>query len=169
MKRAEFVEKLCQSLRIASDFDETFNEIRFMASRTSSEVIELRRKVLELPRRAMQVVLIPVEGEIRIEEIDDRSDALVLDGLQRLVGGPIEHVRLLENVSLWVNEEGRICVPPLPVNKRVSDLLVDLKGAPEGYILGPVLVAGLEGPTTITPPAEILKIAETQSLDHLLL
>lgn len=64
---------------------------------------------------AVRVVVVPVEGPARVEEIPDS-----LEAMQAIVGGYVELVRLENGLELWVNEEGLL--EELPPNRYASYL-----------------------------------------------
>jgi hypothetical protein len=94
-------------------------------------------------KKTIRVVVIPVEGAARVEEIPDD-----LKTMQALVGGYVELVRLERGLELWVNEEGLI--NELPLNRLASTLATRL-------IVGTAFVArsNARGDTTSLRPGDV--------------
>lgn len=58
-----------------------------------------------------------------VDEVFPLGARPTLESMQAIVGGYIELVPLPQgwgSFELWVNEEGRICDPPLPLNALAS-------------------------------------------------
>jgi hypothetical protein len=107
---------------------------------TGAEKDEIERR--QVDRRAY-VVLIPVEGEPRLEVVPESG--LELRWLQRMVGGYLEELRSPRLVGtrtvMLVNEEGRRM--ELPHNPVASAVYV-------GEIVGPAVLVGV-GRTPMGP------------------
>jgi|SRR5699024_6880298 len=83
-------------------------------------------------------VIIPTEGDITTTTLpDDTSERL--DALQHLVEGYIEPVDINEDLSIFVNEEGKL--EGLPYNPRATDLF-DGNLMPGDYIAGTAVLIG---------------------------
>lgn len=60
-----------------------------------------------------------------------------LEELQKIVGGYIEIVGLLDNEIMVINEEGKLA--DLPVNEKATEFYIEANGF-DDYIVGDVLV-----------------------------
>ena len=101
----------------------------------------------------INVVTINVDGTLLAETIDRGCEAL-----QQRVGGWIEAVSSDDGqVTLWINEEGKLI--GLPINELGTELWYLLNPAAAGYdvLCGPVVVSGGcdEEGETLSIPAEL--------------
>jgi hypothetical protein len=68
------------------------------------------------------MIYLLVDQDGRLERIEAEKP-MELKPMQKLVGGYIEYVRMGDNgLGCIVNEDGRICDPPLPDNARYPNL-----------------------------------------------
>lgn len=98
----------------------------------------------------------PGEPEVSLVPIADLAD------MQAVVGGRIEYVSLasLPGVDMYINEEGKMSDPPLPLNPMATRL----SGVAQfgDFIAGPALLIGADehGALADIPEAAIDEIAE---------
>jgi len=86
-----------------------------------------------------RAIVIPVEGQV-VER--DLSTPPSLAELQEIVGGYIECVTMPdEEHCMYLNEEGKITDPPLPVNVRATALVAPMLLAGD-RVHGDVVVLG---------------------------
>ena len=105
----------------------------------------------------MKALVITPEGTATVEDI--KPD---LDGLQALVGGYIEAAPTKGDVTVYVNEEGKI--HGLPINAVATDLYYKLAPFMEGHdiLVGTVVILGPvddEGYETAVPDS-VLALAD---------
>lgn len=111
-----------------------------------------------------RVVLIPADASlpITVEEISEEVSGL--DGMQTLVGGPIESIPFPErdDVVPYFNEEGKMV--GLPVNRRGTAML-KVSMFPSDVIAGNVVLTGINWSTgeTVSVPQDMEALAEIRS------
>ncbi len=121
----------------------------------------------------MRKVLI-VTPDLEVREADLDAGGSPLSVLQDAVGGWVQLVPLSETEEFYVNEEGKILNPPLPVNLAASRLYAETyPGAPDGFAVvnGPaVFTGGVDDETGETLPlgddfkARVLRAVEAARL-----
>ena len=84
----------------------------------------------------MRAIYITTDNEIALASVD--PDNLLKD-LQNAVGGWIEAVNLTDNITMWINEEGKLNNLPLNVT---ATLLYHTVYGPYDLIVGNVILTG---------------------------
>jgi hypothetical protein len=91
--------------------------------------------IYERPDDMFQAVLIPVDGDLKIHEVEGYKD------LQSLVEGNIQLIELNKKMTAYINEEGKIF--NLPLNSRATHLCRQNSAIFESdYIVGPMIILG---------------------------
>jgi hypothetical protein len=84
----------------------------------------------------MKAKIYKADGTI-IDVVPENGTDFQLDELQKIVGGYIEIVGLLDNEIMVINEEGKLA--DLPVNENATEIYNEVDGFYD-YIVGDVLV-----------------------------
>lgn len=84
----------------------------------------------------MKAKIYKADGTI-IDVVPENGTDFQLDELQKIVGGYIEIVSLLDNEIMVVNEEGKLT--DLPINENATEIYNEVDGFYD-YIVGDVLV-----------------------------
>lgn len=88
--------------------------------------------------------IITADG-VEKEIVPKNATEFKLSELQGVVGGFIEVIRLPKIESFLVlNEEGKICHPPLPLNRKATEIFRDEYPNTQDYIVGNVLICKYE-------------------------
>lgn len=86
----------------------------------------------------MRAVIIPVVGDIYEAELPGYEE------LSAAVGGYIEVINFGDGHTAWLNEEGKLSNPPLPYNRRATELCFKREVGlhDDDYIVGNLVVCG---------------------------
>lgn len=84
----------------------------------------------------MKAKIYKADGTV-IEATPANGTDFQLEELQKIVGGYIEIVSLLDNEIMVINEEGKLA--DLPVNEKATEFYIEANGF-DDYIVGDVLV-----------------------------
>lgn len=105
----------------------------------------------------MKAVYINTDNETYLASLDPND---MLSGLQQAVEGFIEAVSLTDNITMWINEEGKL--NDLPVNV-IATLFYHAAHGPHDIIMGNVILTGgpdEDGNTTELDMTELAKFSE---------
>lgn len=97
----------------------------------------LHNKGVSLILKKMKAKIYKADGTIIDNIVPENGTDFQLGELQKIVGGYIEIVSLLDNEIMVINEEGKLA--DLPINENATEIYNEVDGFYD-YIVGDVLV-----------------------------
>ena len=106
----------------------------------------------------MKKIFVVTAGEFQSSWWQEVADEDLLPTLQGLVGGSVEPINLLKDMTLWVNEEGKML--NLPFNYFATKMWEKKFGVGTDYIVGDVVITGYADGDTTGLKDEIIKMLQ---------
>jgi len=106
----------------------------------------------------MKKIFVVTAGENQESWWEEVTDEKMLPTLQEIVGGAVEPINITKDMTLWVNEEGKML--DLPFNYFATKMWEKRFGVGTDQIVGDIVITGYADGETTGLTNEIIKLLQ---------